>query len=504
MAESATTYYSSGLIHSVTDGRNIDTFYAYNDLGRIIEVVEAHGTVDARSTVTTYNIDGSVETVTPPRLGAQNFYYDPENRTTWTRSDIFIDAADPSNNKYRTSSTTLDAAGRLAATRDHLSGGVTEYVYDRQDRVAKQIERDVVRHTDESEQDTKHVDLITSFMYDAVGNVIKVDHPGNALDPDPSKRGLASTLTAYDALNRPTRTEVLLKPKERSDDIKPEVKSGQVIEYRYSPAGDVTNVTEHRYSAVGGTDYRKIQTSHVYDEFGRLKETHDSGGDNRTSTDITYDRLGLTTISTDRNGVASEYHNDAVGQARKQVNPDESVVTTDYDLNGNVVDTVLDFDSATGNNDPTKANFRRTTHKYDPYNRLTLTASSAVATGISDDDLVVETRYTDSGVAHGAAEVFVTNQVRRGDLLQQRQEPPVFWTALGRPVRTEHPDPSASQPQLVTTIDMNMTLIVGCQQFIPSSMMCCTSNRTRPKITIDEQLISSINWARHLKLTTQF
>ena len=230
-----------------------------------------------------------------------------------------------------------------------LLDATTKFKYDRQDRLISEELLDVLLSNDPASK----TNLTTHYTYDAVGNLLQVDSPG---DPNSTSTagGLASTLNDYDALNRLVRTEVLAD-------------GGQIVFFNRDAAGDVVVVKEQRFtpSADGmSLTHSELVTTNEYDAFGRMIESIDAGPEANAAdrtTSYAYDRLGLSVTSTDRYGNQSTSVSDGGGQVRVQTSPDGSQLTISYNTAGDVVETILEFDP----NSPTATSFRRTITEYD-------------------------------------------------------------------------------------------------------------------------------------------
>ncbi|MEV4181626.1 LamG-like jellyroll fold domain-containing protein [Streptosporangium canum] len=417
--------------------------YTYDaDGNRLTETLaDLTGGDPARTTTSTYDTFGRVETVTDPEsgvartswdvTGAQASTTDPmgavltyaytkrgEPFTTtlknWTGSPVSPQAA----KDVVLESRSYDPAGRLDAQVDAM-GRKTSYKYFTDNRLSQVIADDVKLNGLTAATDV----VLQDNTYDAAGNLTKQVTGG----------GKATTDYVYDAAGRLTSTTfdpATLKRK---------------TAYAYDAAG---NVTKKDFTGTGST--RTESTLYAYNTLGQVtRQTVENGADDLISTN-TYDDRGLLTATTDPRGNASgataadfttTMRYDAVGRLVETEAPQVKI-----DKNGSATDgrpTVkYGYDTAGLATHTVDAEGRTLTSTFDKAGRLTSATSSAY-TPPGGSALTPKVSF---GYDAAGRQIKVTDQ--RNFVTSTE------YDALGRPVRVTDPGPSGPGGQWVAEYDL--------------------------------------------------
>jgi YD repeat-containing protein len=229
---------------SVTDPRAITTSYAYDALDRMTQRTDAFGYPS-----TIYDSESNVLTVTDPRGVTMSYAYDALNRLVLqTDASSYPSTLPALNHASPITSFVYDAVDNLLSTTDPR-GVTTSYVYDRLDRRVTEIDAFSYPSTLPA---LNHASPATTFLYDANDNLLSTTDP----------RGVTSSFV-YDALNRMA---------ERID----------AFSYPSTlPAlGHASPITTYLYdinsNLLSTTDPRGVTTSYVYDAPDRWITTIDA------------------------------------------------------------------------------------------------------------------------------------------------------------------------------------------------------------------------------------
>jgi RHS repeat-associated protein len=267
----------SKLVTGQTDANGKVTYFKYDALDRLIDVVRKVGstsdTITAHDSVTatTYDAVGNRLTLTEPNRNTTNDRYDAANRRT-----------QETNAAGDVTTTTYDGVGNvITATAPNLN--VTSDGYDALDRVI---------------QVSDSIGLVSRYTYDAVGNHLSVaDGNGN------------TTTFAYDAINRVITT---------SDPL------GKMTSSQYDAVGNLLKSTDRNGHA----------TTYTYDAINRRVSTTDALSN---TTQSQYDAVGNLTRLTDANSHATQFAYDAVNRPRQETYADARTRSFTYDAVGNLL-----------------------------------------------------------------------------------------------------------------------------------------------------------------------
>jgi YD repeat-containing protein len=262
-AEVSTMLYDAdGNVTSMTDPLGNVTEYVYDGADRETEEIDAqvYDSLTASNvnptTVTSYDGDGNVLTVTDPNGNVTTYTYDAAGRE--------VSELDPNPTNGTASGGPLttyayDAAGNVSSVTDPLSH-TTDYDYDalgRQTEVMQPTIYDIVT--------ASNVNSTTLTAYDGNTNVLSVTDPnGNETDYAYDQFGNMITMT------QPSPDGILARP---------------IASYTYDNLGDELSMT----------DSMSRETTYGYNALGQqVLETDPSPGIGQTnpSTTITYDALG--------------------------------------------------------------------------------------------------------------------------------------------------------------------------------------------------------------------
>lgn len=266
-----TAYDANGRPLSVTDPNNVITSLAYDGRGRLTS-----RTVGGEITSYEYDGVGKLLKVSLPDGGFLAYTYDAAQRLTWV--------ADGQGNRI---AYTLDAAGNR----------LKEEVTDPQGNLVRLRQRafDVLGRLS---QETSAAGHVTSYAYDANGNLTGVTDPLNRL----SSR-------SYDALNRLIK---LTDP------------AGGVTGYVYDGRSQLTQVS----------DPRSLITKYTVDGLGQQTalQSPDTGTAKRS-----YDEAGRVVSGTDAKGQTTTYTYDLLGRLQESRYADGSRGLYSYDAGPNGV-----------------------------------------------------------------------------------------------------------------------------------------------------------------------
>jgi YD repeat-containing protein len=219
-------------------------------------------------------------------LGRDGYYSGTTEIIPWTTLNLSVSAPARFSGDHSTR-TVYDAAGNVTQQTDQL-GHVTQYNYDRLNRLVEEIDAD----PDGSGPLTSPH---TYYQYDAAGNQIAVVDPLGD-----------TTAYQYDELGRLVKT---------TDPL------GRVYATQYDAAGNV----RFDIDAMGN------KTEYVYDHLNRLTDVYDPDPDGQVA----------------RGGPHTQYAYDASGKRVRLTDPDGNTTTWTYDFLGRVTSETLSNGGAT-------------------------------------------------------------------------------------------------------------------------------------------------------------
>ncbi|MEU4446768.1 polymorphic toxin-type HINT domain-containing protein [Actinosynnema sp. NPDC050801] len=358
------TYDDKGNLLAVTDpkgnatpdGNDYTSRYSYDGFGHLIEQTDANGNTTKYGD---YDANGYPRLIT-----------DPLNCTTAYRYDDVGNVTSITDARGKTGSYTYDIFKRPLDTREPKDQAAGAYIvtpgprYDRNDNVVTStaangaVTRAVYDAMDRQvgvyapEDEAGGPEKLTTFAYDAVGNLLKQTEPKGMLTPqDPDD--FTYTFT-YDELDRTIRAV----------DV-----DGNVISAEYDAVGNLVEEVDARKNKSPDPD--DFTTRYVFDANHQVLETIDADGH---SAKTRYDRDGNVVASTDEQGNETLIELDERGMQREVRSPHSSdggtirYFTTryEYDQVGNLTRTI----NPRGVDTPDKADDFVAETVYDELNRV--------------------------------------------------------------------------------------------------------------------------------------
>ncbi len=279
---SHTTYDALGNRLATTDAEGHTTTTAYDSLNRLVQTTTAEGITSTQA----YNAAGWVITTTNGLGYATVVGYDLMGRR------VTITDAEGNTTTYQ-----YDALGNQTAMID-AEGVRTGYVYDDLNRLVKVVENKITS----SATFDQETNVETRYFYDALGNRLRIQHL--VLE---SPYFVTSTITTYDALNRP----ILVRDA-------------------------IGNETHTSYNALGlqtvMTDGNDAVTTYNYDNLNRLITTTYQADAETVA--YSYNAAGNRLAMIDKVGMTT-YSYDDLFRLITVTNPLTGTVVYSYDLAGN-------------------------------------------------------------------------------------------------------------------------------------------------------------------------
>ncbi len=363
-------YTATGLLSTATDAKGaVTTYNTYDVSGMPTKVTSQVTATTDRSSSMTYDPRGNTLTVTDPLSNVSTVEYDGFGRPTkvTTPGD---DSAPGSPKATRTTVSAYDLNDNLTSSTAP-NGAVTTSTYNATDLPTRQelpdnntTGRAITTSYDDLGQLVEQTapegvattgnanDFVTRYVYDKVGQQVRVDVP--FVDTDGTNK-TATTKSSYDTVGNLVETIDPVKNATAADSDYT-AKVGYDLNHRPITSTDAKGyVTKTEYDADGlvtaTIDPRGVRVRKVYDTAGRPIETHvphtgwgaTSARDQVTKT--TYDKVGQVTKTTSPTGRASE---------------------TIYNLAGEVTQTKAPFKSG----DAAYPNPTSTFYEYDKSGRL--------------------------------------------------------------------------------------------------------------------------------------
>ncbi|MGE5579276.1 MAG: S8 family serine peptidase [Bacillota bacterium] len=374
----------------------ITTEYVFNHLGKQVEKkqhvragdIYANSFEDSQdlvlTTISTYDKNGNLETVTTPDGVTTTYVYDYLNRQT----SVSMPGQDEYGNPTTiTASTTYDWQGK-PLTRTDANGNVTTYAYDRRgflstvtnvvdsepcttaywcDRAGRKI-AEVSAENYDSLKVLSEMDR-TEYLYDDMGRLKAkiMKFRGKTVDPGTMQWVETWTELVAKAFKYDTSGNLIKELTGRGYDagtgstVDERINSGYGTEYTYNLANQLVTVRDavsrdralaytvkYEYDALGRktseTNAKGAITGYQHDDAGNVvfvtvRKT--SSSPEQTVAGSTYDFAGRQTSSTDGNGNMVVYQYNAFGNLRQAAYPGDAsiptnTVTYQYDVLGNL------------------------------------------------------------------------------------------------------------------------------------------------------------------------
>jgi RHS repeat-associated protein len=311
-----------------------------------------------------YAADGSLESVTDAAGRSFDVSYN---------TDGFISRIDFPDDEF----VSYGYTGDLLTQVTDIRGGITQYSYDAEDRLAGIVD--------------PMGNQIMQSMYDAQGRVVEqTDARGGVttfeyVDEGDVKRttimtdplGGVTTDTYYD--------NVLVQTQNAE---------GEVTTYRYDP----------RLRLQQTTDPHGLVTTHTYDDDDNLIKTRYANGDEES---FDYDAEGNLVSETSPEGHVTAYSYDSVGRVATATDPEGGVTEYAYNDRGQVVAetspeghvTAFEYDEAGNRTAVESAAGRRSTSSYDAFGRvITSTSPRGNETGADPAEFTTTSTYDSAGL----------------------------------------------------------------------------------------------------------
>lgn len=332
---------------AIADGVHSVIHYAYNKNGWLVqrtEEIQGNGPVQAAVTRYAYDANGNLTKITTPKGSEIHRSYDADDRLTEERvldrkngidrrvqyaydaaGNVLKQAILGTDGECLESSTRYDLKDR-ATHRTNPAGGVTRYLYDRNDRLRKEISP--YGYEPESDDGAG-----AAYTYDSRGNRLRTT---NAL-------GEVVQELSYNLRNQPViqkdtfgnRTELSYELDGKIKDVR---RSGNgnrnhqrtLQQYEYNARGQITGVVDGnrnpisydvdswgRITGIGFVD--GVKEGYEYTPAGQISRTIDGNGN---SVQYRYNSLGKVSERTDQLGFTETFRYDEEGNLSLHIDRD--------------------------------------------------------------------------------------------------------------------------------------------------------------------------------------
>ena len=324
----------------IADGVHSVIHYAYNKNGWLVqrtEEIQGNGPVQAAVTRYAYDANGNLTKITTPKGSEIHRSYDADDRLTEERvldrkngidrrvqyaydaaGNVLKQAILGTDGECLESSTRYDLKDR-ATHRTNPAGGVTRYLYDRNDRLRKEIRP--YGYEPESDDGAG-----VSYTYDSRGNRIRTT---NAL-------GEVVQELSYNLRNQPViqedtfgnRTELSYELDGKIKDVR-RLGNGNrnhqriLQQYEYNARGQITGVVDGNRNPI----------SYDVDSWGRITGIGFADG---VKEGYEYTPAGQVSRTIDGNGNAVQYRYNSLGKVSERIDQLGFTETFRYDEEGNL------------------------------------------------------------------------------------------------------------------------------------------------------------------------
>ena len=320
----------------IADGVHSVIHYAYNKNGWLVqrtEEIQGNGPVQAAVTRYAYDANGNLTKITTPKGSEIRRSYDADDRLTEERvldrkngidrrvqyaydaaGNVLKQAILGTDGECLESSTRYDLKDR-ATHRTNPAGGVTRYLYDRNDRLRKEISP--YGYEPESDDGAG-----VSYTYDSRGNRIRTT---NAL-------GEVVQELSYNLQNQPViqkdtfgnRTELSYELDGKIKDIRRSGNHQRTLQqYEYNARGQITGVVDGNQNPI----------SYDVDSWGRITGIGFADG---VKEGYEYTPAGQVSRTIDGNGNAVQYRYNSLGKISERIDQLGFTETFRYDEEGNL------------------------------------------------------------------------------------------------------------------------------------------------------------------------
>ena len=320
----------------IADGVHSVIHYAYNKNGWLVqrtEEIQGNGPVQAAVTRYAYDANGNLTKITTPKGSEIHRSYDADDRLTEERvldrkngidrrvqyaydaaGNVLKQAILGTDGECLESSTRYDLKDR-ATHRTNPAGGVTRYLYDRNDRLRKEISP----YGYEPENDDG---VGAAYTYDSRGNRIRTT---NAL-------GEVVQELSYNLRNQPViqkdtfgnRTELSYELDGKIKDVRRSGNHQRTLQqYEYNARGQITGVVDGNRNPI----------SYDVDSWGRITGIGFADG---VKEGYEYTPAGQVSRTIDGNGNAVQYRYNSLGKVSERIDQLGDTETFRYDEEGNL------------------------------------------------------------------------------------------------------------------------------------------------------------------------
>ena len=321
---------------AIADGVHSVIHYAYNKNGWLVqrtEEIQGNGPVQAAVTRYAYDANGNLTKITTPKGSEIHRSYDADDRLTEERvldrkngidrrvqyaydaaGNVLKQAILGTDGECLESSTRYDLKDR-ATHRTNPAGGVTRYLYDRNDRLRKEISP--YGYEPESDDGAG-----VSYTYDSRGNRLRTT---NAL-------GEVVQEFSYNLRNQPViqkntfgnRTELSYELDGKIKDIRRSGNHQRTLQqYEYNARGQITGVVDGNRNPI----------SYDVDSWGRITGIGFADG---VKEGYEYTPAGQVSRTIDGNGNAVQYRYNSLGKISERIDQLGFTETFRYDEEGNL------------------------------------------------------------------------------------------------------------------------------------------------------------------------
>ena len=320
----------------IADGVHSVIHYAYNKNGWLVqrtEEIQGNGPVQAAVTRYAYDANGNLTKITTPKGSEIHRSYDADDRLTGERvldrkngidrrvqyaydaaGNVLKQAILGTDGECLESSTRYDLKDR-ATHRTNPAGGVTRYLYDRNDRLRKEISP----YGYEPENDDG---AGAAYTYDSCGNRLRTT---NAL-------GEVVQELSYNLRNQPViqkdtfgnRTELSYELDGKIKDVRRSGNHQRTLQqYEYNARGQITGVVDGNRNPI----------SYDVDSWGRITGIGFADGGKEG---YEYTPAGQVSRTIDGNGNAVQYRYNSLGKISERIDQLGDTETFRYDEEGNL------------------------------------------------------------------------------------------------------------------------------------------------------------------------
>ena len=321
---------------AIADGVHSVIHYAYNKNGWLVqrtEEIQGNGPVQAAVTRYAYDANGNLTKITTPKGSEIHRSYDADDRLTEERvldrkngidrrvqyaydaaGNVLKQAILGTDGECLESSTRYDLKDR-ATHRTNPAGGVTRYLYDRNDRLRKEISP--YGYEPESDDGAG-----VSYTYDSRGNRLRTT---NAL-------GEVVQELSYNLRNQPViqkdtfgnRTELSYELDGKIKDVRRSGNHQRILQqYEYNARRQITGVVDGNRNPI----------SYDVDSWGRITGIGFADGGKEG---YEYTPAGQISRTIDGNGNAVQYRYNSLGKVSERIDQLGFTETFRYDEEGNL------------------------------------------------------------------------------------------------------------------------------------------------------------------------